>query len=100
MRVNFQSDICQLEKQKTGEMKLRINIPEDYSANYLILLLKLKARRNFVGPTLMLMAKIITKRSSDVEQSAFDDVDDECSSYSMDTVKRKIKAGNDVYSDQ
>ena len=63
LRVNFQSDISQLEKQRKGELKLRIVIPSDYTANHLVLLLKLKNGRRFVGPTLFLFAKIVNKRA-------------------------------------
>ena len=35
-----------------------------------------------------------------MEKSAFDNVEDDCSSYSLETVKRKIRAGVDIYSDQ
>jgi len=45
--------------ESTGELKLRVKIPEDYTANHLILLLKIKQGKKFIGPTMMLFAKII-----------------------------------------
>jgi hypothetical protein len=65
LNIHFSSKICQLSMNSTGEIKLRIKIPEDYNENHLILVLKLKNKNNrLVGPTLMMFAKIITRKSS------------------------------------
>ena len=42
LRIHFESDICQLAADESGELKLRLRIPEDYNSNHLIMLLRLK----------------------------------------------------------
>ena len=86
--------------ESTGELKLRVKIPEDYTANHLILLLKIKQGKKFIGPTLMLFAKIIKRRSSQEEFSSFDVEDDFASQNSVERELKQINAGVDVYSEQ
>ena len=60
VRVDFNSDICRLEKNATGTLELLVNIPKDFAADHLILLLRLThGENNFVGPPLLLFVKIV-----------------------------------------
>ena len=46
---------------KSGELKLKIDIPSEFDSTSLVMVLKLKANKKvFVGPTLILYVKINT----------------------------------------
>jgi hypothetical protein len=100
LRIHFESEICELRPESTGDLKLRVKIPADYTANHLILLLKTKSGKKFIGPTMMLFAKIIKRRSSQEEFSSFDVEDDFASQNSLERELKQISAGVDVYSEQ
>ena len=106
LRIFFDSDICRLSAREDGELKLRIKLPEDYPANHLILLLKLKHKERYVGPTMMLFIKIINRKASlDCEKSAFDidEVEELQENPGKDAMKQHlelIRKGVDVYSEQ
>lgn len=61
LRIHYDSDICELEHGVSGDMKLRVRIPEEFTANHLILMCKLKQGKRYVGPILILYAKIIKR---------------------------------------
>lgn len=72
LRIHFESNICQLRQGSTGELKLKVRIPEEYTANHLIMLLKLRqGKKRFVGPSLLLFVKIIKRQDDDREVSSF-----------------------------
>jgi len=63
--VEFNSAICRLEKNATGTLELSVNIPKDFIADHLVLLLRLKhGENNFVGPPLLLFVKIVRQEKS------------------------------------
>ena len=65
VRVEFNSAICRLEKNATGTLELSVNIPKDFTADHLVLLLRLKhGENNFVGPPLLLFVKIVGQEKS------------------------------------
>lgn len=110
LKIAFDSKICQLPKTKTGQLTLRLSLPKDFTANHLILMLKLKQGRKFTGPLLGIFVKIMPKQSEDensCEVSAFADAMD-CEleagssgqSNSMDRQLKLINAGKDVYTDE
>ena len=41
LRIHFESNICPLRSGSTSDLKLRLRIPSEFTANHLILLLKL-----------------------------------------------------------
>ncbi len=41
LRIHFESNICPLRAGTTSDLKLRLRIPSEFTANHLILLLKL-----------------------------------------------------------
>jgi len=69
LRIHFESNIAQLQPGCTQDLSLRVRIPEEYTANHLILLLKLRQGKRFLGPTLILFVKIMKLNS--VEESSF-----------------------------
>jgi hypothetical protein len=42
LRIHYESNICELRQGTDGELKLRLRIPSEFTANHLILLLKLR----------------------------------------------------------
>ena len=59
VRCHFDSNICQLQGMKSGNLKLNIEIPPEFDSNSLVMVLKLKTNKKiFVGPTLVLYVKI------------------------------------------
>jgi hypothetical protein len=101
LRIHNDPESCQLLMNSTVEIKLRIKIPESYNENHLILVLKLKQNnQKFVGPTLMMFAKIIKRRSSQEEFSSFDVEEERMSESSLEKELRLLKAGNDVYNEE
>ena len=77
VRVEFNSEICRLEKNATGTLELSVNIPSDFTADHLILLLRLRhGENNFVGPPLLLFVKIVgqekSQESDDVETESIE----------------------------
>ena len=60
LRIHYESSICQLESLKNGTLKLNVQIPADFKANHLVLLLKMRNQKgNWVGPNLLLFVKVI-----------------------------------------
>ena len=65
VRVEYNSEIYRLEKNATGALELSVNIPKDFPADHLILLLRLThGENNFVGPPLLLFVKIVGQEKS------------------------------------
>lgn len=78
LRIHFESSVAGLRPGGVEELKLKVRIPEEFNSNHLILFLKLKQGRRFVGPSMLLFVKIIRSESGDVEESSFaqDDLSD------------------------
>jgi len=95
LRIEFSSKIAPLRPGSVEDLKLRVRIPEEYTANHLILMLKLKQEKKFVGPTMLLFVKIINRPDAEqVEESSF--VQDDRSDGSLNLIKK----GVDVYNEQ
>mmetsp|Transcript_33756 Transcript_33756/g.41686 ORF Transcript_33756/g.41686 Transcript_33756/m.41686 type:complete len:99 (+) Transcript_33756:2140-2436(+) len=71
LRVHFESNIADLRPGGVEDLNIKVRIPEEFSSNHLILFLKLKQGRRFLGPSMLLFVKIIKSRSSEVEESSF-----------------------------
>ena len=70
VKVNFDSDICQLQGMKSGTLNVKLDIPGEFAENHLIMMFKLRTNKKvFIGPTLCLYVKIIPA----VEISSFDE---------------------------
>ena len=71
VRVNLESCICQLEGQESGDLQVRIQFPNDFEENYLIMMFKFRTAMDvLVGPSLMVFVKIIaTDMNEDVRPS-------------------------------
>ena len=103
LRIHFESNIAELERDTYGDLKLRVRIPEDFKTNHLILMLKLKQGKTCVGPNLLLFIKIIKRMASDEEVSSFaleNNNEDALSQGSLGKQLRLINAGVDVFSEQ
>ena len=104
LRIHWESDICQLEYLSNGELKLHVQIPEDFKSNHLILLLKMRqANGQYIGPNLLLFVKLINQKASGEEVSAFaqdNNSDDMNGRSSLDRSMDQIGRGIDVYSEQ
>ena len=73
VRCNFDSDICQLQGMKSGNLNVTIKIPAEFDQNNLIMVFTLKTNKKiFVGPTLVLFVKIVPAGEIS-EVSSFDD---------------------------
>ena len=60
VRMFFDSDICQLEPQTSGNLQIRVSIPKDSEHHYLMILFKLKTNgKVYVGPNLVAFIKIV-----------------------------------------
>ena len=77
-----------------------MRIPEEYTANHLILMLRLKSKKRFLGPLMFLFIKIIKRLDKSIEESAFDLQSDRSDNSQVDKNLRLIQKGIDVYSEQ
>ena len=71
LRVHYESNFCEIGPNETGDLKLKVRLPEDFNSNHLILVLKMKQGENFVGPNLLLFVKVIKQRDDMSEVSSF-----------------------------
>lgn len=71
LRIKPESNICELVQDEIGELKVTVRLPENYTANHMILMLKHKHMDRYVGPNLLLCMKIINRKVSNEEVSAF-----------------------------
>ena len=70
VKAVFDSDICQLQGMKSGNLNLKLELPADFDQHNMIMMFKLRTNKKiFVGPTLVLYVKIIPG----LEVSSFDD---------------------------
>lgn len=63
LRIHFESNIDSLRPGQVEDLQLRVRIPEEYTANHLILMLRLKCKKRFVGPLMLLFVKIIKRQA-------------------------------------
>ena len=57
--MNLESQICQLEGYNSADLQLKLQLPTDYEADYLVIMFKLRTATDvLVGPSLLLFLKI------------------------------------------
>ena len=103
LRVHYESNFCEIGSSETGDLKLKVRLPDDFTANHLILVLKMKQGENFVGPNLLLFVKVIKQSDNMNEVSSFAIEQDDGlqqNPNSMDRDLKMIKQGVDVYNEQ
>lgn len=71
LRIHFESNISALRPGAVEDLMLRVRIPEEFTASHLILMLKLKQNKRFVGPVMLLFIKIIKRQQTEIEESSF-----------------------------
>lgn len=96
VKAIFDSDICQLQGMKSGNLNLKLQIPAVFDQNNLIMMFKLRTNKKvFVGPTLVLHVKIVPA----VEVSSFDDGQFQEELPKSGNESELLKKGLDVYSE-
>ena len=103
LRIKPESNICELIQDEVGQLNVRVRLPENYKANHLILMFKLKDGKRHVGPNLLLCAKIINRKVVEEEVSAFameNDLDNVRGQGGLQNQLKMIKRGIDVYTEQ
>lgn len=79
-----------------------VRLPENYTANHMILMLKHKHMDRHVGPNLLLCMKIINRKVSNEEVSAFaqeNDIENIRGQGNLSTQLKMISQGHDVYTE-
>ena len=102
LRIKPESNICELIQDEVGQLNVRVRLPENYKANHLILMFKLKDGKRHVGPNLLLCAKIINRKVVEEEVSAFameNDLENVRSQGGLQNQLKMIKRGIDVYTE-
>ena len=103
LRIKPESNICELIQDEVGQLNVRVRLPENYKANHLILMFKLKDGKRHVGPNLLLCTKIINRKVVEEEVSAFameNDLDNVRGQGGLQNQLKMIKRGIDVYTEQ
>ena len=102
LRVHYESNFCEIGTSETGDLKLKVRLPENFTANHLILVLKMKQGENFVGPNLLLFVKVIKQNNDNLEVSSFAIEQDDGlqQNNAMERDIKLIRRGIDVYTEQ
>ena len=92
LRIHYESKVCSLPPGQEGELVFKFTIPAEYTANHLMMLLKLTEGRRCVGPNLLLFCKIITKKSPQADQG-------EVSAFASENLSAEGNPGSDPSQD-